>query len=334
MGAKQKNKRQQYERKIKRNFMKAIILKEAGGTENLVVSEVPKPRPAAGEVLIKVKAIGINPVDIKTRKGLAFFDKLKNDAPVILGWDVAGEVIEVGDDVTLFEEGDEVFGMVNFPGHGKAYAEYVAAPAAHLAEIPELVPYIDAAAGTLAALTAWQVLIDEAKLQAGERVLIHAAAGGVGHFAVQIAKYLGAYVIGTASDANYDFVKELGADEFIDYTQTNFEEQLKGVDVVFDTVGSNNPVRSLQVLKDGGRLVAIAGGLTDDVKQKAEARNIKAWTYLVHSNGDDMEQLAELMEAGTIKPHISKVFPFDQIAEAHAQSETGKTRGKIVITLE
>ncbi|MCW3114226.1 MAG: oxidoreductase [Segetibacter sp.] len=313
--------------------MKAIILNEAGGTENLVVTEIPMPVPKEGEVLVKVKAISINPVDIKTRKGLALYNTLKEDGPVILGWDIAGEVVEVGEGVTTLEEGDEVFGMVNFPGHGKAYAEYVAAPANHLAERAELITPQEAVAGTLAALTAWQVLIDQANVQPGERVLIHAAAGGVGHYAVQIAKYLGAFVIGTASDANYDFVKELGVDEFVDYTQGLFEDSIKDVDVVFDTVGGLNPLRSLDTLKEGGRLVAIAGGITDELKQLAERKNIKATAYLVHSNGDDMEQIAELLEAGTLKSHVFKEYSFDQIAEAHKQVETGKTRGKVVVTV-
>src|SRR3954468_15509963 len=228
--------------------MKAIILREAGGPENLVVTDIPVPSVKEGEVLVKVKAISINPVDIKTRKGLSFYNKLREDGPVILGWDIAGEVVEVGPGVTTLEEGDEVFGMVNFPGNGSAYAEYVTAPANHLAERAELVTAQEAVAGTLAALTAWQVLIDQANVQPGERVLIHAAAGGVGHYAVQIAKYLGAFVIGTASDANYDFVKELGADEFIDYTQGPFEDAINDIDVVFDTVGGANPLRSLKVL--------------------------------------------------------------------------------------
>src|SRR5215213_6143530 len=223
--------------------MKAIILKEAGGPENLIVTDIPVPVPKNAEVLVKVKAISINPVDVKTRKGSGLYNDLKSDEPVILGWDIAGEVVQVGEDVTSLEEGDEVFGMVNFPGHGKAYAEYVAAPAGHLAEKPELLSTQEAVAGTLAALTAWQVLLDQAKLQAGEKILIHAAAGGVGHFAVQIAKYLGAYVIGTASEANYDFVKELGADDFVDYTKEKFEEIVKDADVVFDTFGRDNPLR-------------------------------------------------------------------------------------------
>ena len=313
--------------------MKAIILKEAGGPENLIIKDIPVPVPKKDEVLVKVKAFSINPVDIKTRKGLSLYNDLKSDQPIILGWDIAGEVVQVGEDVFTLEEGDEVFGMVNFPGHGKAYAEYVAAPASHLAEKPELITTQEAVAGTLAALTAWQVLLDEAKLQAGEKVLIHAAAGGVGHFAVQIAKYLGAYVIGTASEANYDFVKELGADDFVDYTKENFEEIVKDADVVLDAAGGDYPLRSLNVLKEGGRLVAIAGGITDEVIQVAETKKIKAWRHLVHSNGDDMEQIAELMEAGTIKAYIFKEYAFEEIVEAHRQIETGKTRGKIVVVL-
>lgn len=313
--------------------MKAVILKEAGGPENLIIQDLPIPVPKKDEVLIKVKAISVNPVDIKTRKGLSLYNELKNDRPVILGWDIAGEVVQAGEEVTSLEEGDEVFGMINFPGHGKAYAEYVTAPANHLAEKPDLISTQEAAAGTLAALTAWQVLLDEAKLQAGEKIVIHAAAGGVGHFAVQIAKYLGAYVIGTASEANYDFVKELGADDFVDYTKEKFEEIVKDADVVFDTVGGDYPLRSLSTLKEGGRLVAIAGGITDEVLKIAETKKIKAWRHLVHSNGDDMEQIAELMEAGTIKAYIFKEYTLEQIQDAHRQIETGKTRGKIVVVL-
>jgi NADPH:quinone reductase-like Zn-dependent oxidoreductase len=313
--------------------MKAYILKEAGSAENLVLQEVEVPSPGKDEVLIKVKAISINPVDIKTRKGLALYKTLQEQGPVILGWDVAGEVVEVGEGVVTLKQGDEAFGMVNFPGHGRVYAEYVVAPAHHLAEIPELVPYNEAAASTLAALTAWQVLLDEVRLQPGERILVHAAAGGVGHYAVQIAKYLDAYVIGTGSEGNHDFVRELGADEYIDYNNHRFEEVLSDIDIVFDMVGGDNPLRSLPVLKKGGRMVGIAGGITDELKKQAEAKGIKAWSYTVHSNGDDMEQIAELLEAGTIKPHVSKEFSFDNIAEAHAQIETGRTRGKIVVVL-
>jgi len=313
--------------------MKAIILEGPGGTEKLVEIEMAIPKPAAGEVLIKVNAISINPVDIKTRKGLAFYDKLKETEPVILGWDVVGQVDDIGEDVITFKKGDVVFGMVNFPGHGRAYAEWVVAPVSHVAEKPLLITIPEAAASTLAALTAWQVLVKEAKVQPGEKVLIHAAAGGVGHFAVQIAKFLDAYVYGTGSETNHDFVKELGADEYIDYTLHRFEDMVNDADVVFDTVGGDNPLRSIHCLKEGGRLVAIAGGITEDLKRIAAEKNIKAWPYLVQSNGDDMEEISEHLEAGTIRAHVSKIFPFNKMADAHAQIETGKTRGKIVVVL-
>src|SRR5690606_22069470 len=190
--------------------MRAVILTEAGGTENFSIEEIAIPEIKPKEVLVKVHAIAINPVDMKTRKGGAFLAKLQEQTPVILGWDISGEVQAVGEDVSSFKPGDEVFGMVNFPGNGRAYAEYVAAPEEHLALKPKNISHEEAVATTLAALTAWQVLVHEAKLSQGQQVLIHAAAGGVGHFAVQIAKHLGAKVIGTASASNEDFLMEIG----------------------------------------------------------------------------------------------------------------------------
>lgn len=204
--------------------MKAFVLKEGGGVENLVLQEVPQPVAEIGEVLIEVKAISINPVDVKTRKGLASYNSLKEEEPVILGWDVSGIVAAVGAGENTFKVGDEVFGMINFPGHGQAYAEYVAAPAAHLAHKPASITHAQAAASTLALLTAWQVLVHEVHLQPGEKLLMQAAAGGVGHFGVQLAKHLGAMVYGTGSAANESFIKSLGADEFVDYKAAPFED--------------------------------------------------------------------------------------------------------------
>ena len=194
--------------------MKAIILKEAGSADKLEMAELPKPLINDREVLIQTKAISINPVDIKTRTGKSLYSELRSQNPfIILGWDVSGIVIEAGNSVTGFKPGDEVFGMINFPGHGKAYAEYVAAPAEHIALKPATITHEQAAAATLAALTAWQALVTNAKVSKGQKVLIQAASGGVGHYAVQIAKFLGAYVVATSSAANRDFVLSLGADE-------------------------------------------------------------------------------------------------------------------------
>lgn len=313
--------------------MKAVILTEAGGTENFSIEEIAVPEIQPKEVLVKVNAIAINPVDMKTRKGGAFLAKLQEQAPVILGWDISGEVQAVGENASSFKPGDQVFGMVNFPGKGSAYAEYVAAPEDHLALKPTNISHGEAAATTLAALTAWQVLVHEAKLSRGQQVLIHAAAGGVGHFAVQIAKHLGAKVIGTASASNEDFLTELGVDVPVDYKASNFEDQIDQVDVVLDPIGGETTEKSLQTLKQGGMLISIVGGVKDHLNSLIEEKGLTAKNYLVHSSGADMQQLAALLEKGAIKPHISHHFSFEEIAEAHQQIETGRTRGKIVLSL-
>lgn len=311
--------------------MKVMILSEAGGIENLLPQEIDKPKPKEGEVLVKVKAISINPVDVKTRKGGALYGSLKEDGTVILGWDISGTVEAVGEKVTAFKEDDEVFGMVNFPGHGKAYAEYVVAPASHLAPKPVSISHEQAAATTLAALTAWQVLVQQANLKAGQHVLIHAAAGGVGHFAVQIAKLLGARVSGTASAANRDLVIGLGADHFIDYTTEDFTTAVTDVDVVLDPIGGDTTEKSIRVLKQGGTLVSIVGGAKEPVQQLAAQKGVTAKNYLVQSSGEDMQQLATLLVEAHFKPIISQTFSFYQVADAHKQIETGRTRGKIVL---
>ena len=313
--------------------MKAVILQEPGGSENLLLQEIETPTITENEVLVKTKVLSINPVDIKTRSGKALYNQLKDEAPLILGWDIAGEVVAVGNAVAEFKVGDAVFGMVNFPGHGKAYAEYVAAPANHLALKPAEISFQEAAAATLAALTAWQVLVHQANIQPGQRVLVQAAAGGVGHFAVQIAKHLGAYVIGTASSANANFLDDLGIDEHIDYTEENFADVLESIDFAFDIVGSSSVPGYLKVLKKGGQFISIVGGANEESRKEAEALGIRAENYLVHSSGDDMKQLAALLQEGTLKAHVSHQFNLENIAAAHRQIETGKTRGKVVINV-
>lgn len=313
--------------------MKAFVVNNPGSPETLELTQLDQPLIKADEVLVKVKAISINPVDTKTREGKAFYTTLQETAPVVIGWDISGEVVETGAQVTAFKPGDEVFGMVNFPGHGKAYAEYVAAPEAHLTHKPENISHHEAAAATLAALTAWQVLVHEASIKPGQRVLIHAAAGGVGHFAVQIAKHFKAYVIGTASRENHDFIRSLGADEQIDYKEQKVEDEAKEVDIVLDSLGEENASRSLNCLKEGGKLVSILGGAKEAVQQVAQKRNIEAKNYLVHSSGEDMAKLAGLMHQGIIKAHVSHTFKFEDMAKAHAQVETHKTRGKVVVQI-
>lgn len=313
--------------------MKAIILEGFGGVENLVVSEQPIPVISENEVLVQVKAIGINPVDIKTRKGKGLAESLKKYNPIIPGWDIAGTVMETGDKVTSFLKGDDVFGMVNFPGHGKAYAEYVAAPEAHLALKPAEITFEEAAAASLAALTAWQILKEKVKLKAGDRVLIHGAAGGVGHFAVQMAKYLGADVTGTASAANRDFVLSLGASMHIDYEDVPFETVVTDLDFVLDTIGGSYIDRSLKVLRKGGTLVCIPSGTTEGLEEKAAEAGMTGSKFMVQSDGHNMKEIAGLLGTGNVRSHVSAIFPFEQVQAAHLQIETGKTRGKIVLSV-
>jgi NADPH:quinone reductase-like Zn-dependent oxidoreductase len=313
--------------------MKAIILKGAGGTENLVYADIPMPVMADDQVLVRTAAIGINPVDIKTRKGKGMYNALKDNDPFIIGWDVSGTVVAAGAKTSLFRKGDEVFGMINFPGHGKAYAEYAAAPESHLALKPASISHQEAAGASLAALTAWQVLKQGYAVKPGDRVLIHSAAGGVGHFAVQMAKHLGAWVAGTASAANRNFVLGLGADMHIDYENQNFEEQLRDLDFVLDTIGGEITDRSFSVLKPGGTIICIPSGTSEDIKDKAAKRGLTGDHFRVWSDGKNMKEIADLLDKGIIKSHVSKSYPFDRIRDAHLQIETGKTRGKIVLAV-
>ncbi|CAG5004976.1 2-haloacrylate reductase [Dyadobacter sp. CECT 9275] len=311
--------------------MKAIIIQTPGGAENLIHTEITVPAIQDGEVLVKVKAISINPIDAKTRSGKGMYGKLTGQDPIIIGWDISGEVTATKSD--LFKVGDAVFGMVNFPGHGKAYAEYVAAPASQLALKPANISHTQAAATTLAALTAWQALITHGKIKTNDRVLIHSAAGGVGHFAVQIAKNAGAYVVGTSSAENKDFVLGLGADEHIDYKARNLKDATRDIDFVLDPLGGDNIDKSLQVMKKGGTIISLPTGLRELVGEKAEAAGMTGFFIMVTSNGKDMNSLASLLEKGIVKAHVSQEFGFDDMAKAHRQIESGKTRGKIVVTL-
>jgi NADPH:quinone reductase-like Zn-dependent oxidoreductase len=318
--------------------MKAFVLKANGGIENLVLSEVDIPEVKSDEVLIKVNAISINPVDTFARQNkntVQAILKPKSDKEIlILGWDVSGTVVEVGGSVKNFETGNEVFGMVNFSGHGKAYAEYVSAPANQLAIKPENITHEEAAGATLAALTAWQALVNNAKVQNGEKVLIHAAAGGVGHYAVQIAKHFGAYVIGTASAVNRDFVKQLGADEFIDYTAEKFEEKVKDADIVLESLpGNDHLLRSVKAAKKGGRVISIKSSPEGVTVELIKGKELFFQRILVRSNGEDMKQIAKLLYEGKIHSHISKKYEFKDLPKSHQQIETGKTRGKIVVVL-
>lgn len=317
--------------------MKAITLANNGGTENLILTEIPTPEIHENEVLVRVKAIGINPVDAFVRNhqfALEMFVQPQPGETVIIGWDISGVIEAVGEQVTQWKPGDEVFGMVNFRGHGKAYAEYVAAPADQLALKPGNISHEEAAAATLAALTAWQALVTYGKVAAGEKVLIHGAGGGVGHYAVQIAKHLGADVIGTGSASKKDFILNLGADEFIDHTAARFEDIVNDADIVIDSLFGDHIFRSLDAVKEGGRVIALLVPFTDEkLVRKVQEKKLYAHTLNVTSVGKDMQQLAALLKSGEMQSHVSATYPFDDLAKAHDAIESGKTLGKIVVTL-
>lgn len=295
--------------------MLAITQQTFGGPEVLEIVEVDRPSAGPGEVVVRVAATGMNAADWKLRSGLV---RKLGDPPFTLGFDVSGIVDAVGAGVERFRVGDEVYGMVLSRSGG--YAEYVVAQADILAPKPAILDHIHAAAVPTAVLTAWQGLTE---VVAGQRVLVHAAAGGVGHFAVQIAKDRGAYVIGTARAANHEFLREIGADEVIDYTTTDFAEVVRDVDVVFDLVGGDYGSRSLPVLAADGRLIDAQGNDAED-----DPRYERLY---VDPSGRDLGELAAWFEAGRLHVEIDQVLPMAEVVKAHHLSESGRVRGKIVL---
>ncbi|WP_345664017.1 NADP-dependent oxidoreductase [Streptomyces venetus] len=307
--------------------MRAISQDVLGGPEVLKEVEIERPEPRPNEVLVRVRAAGVNPTDWKHRATGGFL----GEPPFVLGWDVSGVVAAVGIGVAAFAPGDEVFGMLPYPfGHG-SHAEYVIAPARALARKPAGIDHTQAGALPLVSLTAWQALTEHADVRPGQRVLIHAAAGGVGHVAVQIAKERGAYVIGTASAGKHEFLRGIGVDETIDYRETDFTEAVKDVDVVLDTIGGDNALRSLRVLRPGGVVVSILPVGKDDFYQEAERLGVRAVRMLVDADRAGMEAIASLAEAGKLRATIAGTFPLNAAAEAHASGDTGRTTGKLVL---
>jgi len=312
--------------------MKAVRIHAYGGPEVLRYEDAPRPALQEGDVLVRVHAAGINPVDWKIRQGyMQSFLPLK--LPLILGWDLSGVVEEVGPGVSNFSVGDAVYGRPDITRDG-AYAEYIAVRAREIAPKPASLDHIHAASVPLAALTAWQSLFEAiapstaAGLSSGQTVLIHAAAGGVGTFAVQLAKWKGAHVIGTGSAGNAEFLRELGVDTFIDYNTTRFEDVVRDVDVVYDTVGGETQERSWGVLRKGGMLVSITGQPSAD---RAKEHGVRASAIRLQPSAAHLMELSRLIDAGTLKPIIAKVFPLSATREAHELSQTGHVRGKIVL---
>ena len=313
--------------------MKAITFTDAD-PDRLELVELERPEPSLIEVLVRVRATGVNPVDWKTRQGAGvrgFFDPAQ---PMVLGWDIAGEVVEVGAGVTRFAVGDRVFGMPRFPDPAKAYAEFVASPSRHLARTPEGVSDEVAAALPLAGLTAWQAVVDTLQVGPGHRLLVHAAAGGVGHLAVQIAKARGAEVWGTASAAKHELLRELGVDHPIDYRSEDFTQVAREMDSVIDFVGGpENPTRSLECLQRGGKLIVIPSPLELPSEEALAERGVSASWLLVEPDHHALEQLGAMLSEGSLRVLVADVQPFEKMAALHALSESGTVTGKLVATL-
>lgn len=312
------------------NTMRAISQDVLGGPEVLKEVRPERPDPRPNEVLVRVRAAGVNPTDWKHRANGGFL----GEPPFVLGWDVSGTVEAVGIGVAAFAPGDEVFGMLSYPfGHG-SHAEYVTAPARTFTHKPAGIDHVQAGALPLVSLTAWQALVERADVRPGQRVLIHAAAGGVGHVAVQIAKALGAHVIGTASAGKHEFLRSLGADETVDYREADFAEAVKDVDVVLDTIGGDTALRSLRVLRPGGVVVSIIPVGSDEFFEEADRLGVRAVRMLVDADRADMRSVAELVEAGKLRATVERTFPLAEAAQAHALGETGRTTGKIVLVVD
>lgn len=306
--------------------MKAIVVHQSGGTEMLKYENAPRPEPKEDEILIRTMAAGVNPVDAYIRSGRYG----GGSHPYIPGMDVAGVVEKVGAKITKFKAGDPVYAYLSFREQG-GYAEFTIAKENETAIKPKNISFEQAAAVPLAATTAWQALIDAAGLKAGQTVLIHGGSGGVGHFAIQIAKARGAKVIATASTANQDLLKQLGVDQPIDYTKTKFEDVVKDVDVVLEATRSDSMARSYGVVKKGGFVVSITG--SPDQAQ-LEQHGLRGDAISAHPDAHVLEELTKLIEARKLTPIVSQTFPLAEASKAHQQIETRHTRGKIVLKVD
>ncbi|MFB6566096.1 MULTISPECIES: NADP-dependent oxidoreductase [Streptomyces] len=309
--------------------MRVITQQTLGGPEVLTLVDAPEPRPLPTEVLVRVKAIGLNPLEALLRAGEF---RLIGRPPFVLGWDISG-VVDHAPQTWRFRPGDEVFGMPLFPRAANAYAEVVSAPALHLVRKPASLSHVEASALPIVGLTAWQGLVDLAGVREGDRVLIHGGGGGVGHVAIQIAKALGAHVIATASGSKRKFVEGFGADEVIDYTTVDFTEAVRDIDVVLDTIGGDTAKRSLHVLRPGGHLVTAVVEGDAELAATYEAAGMRFSGIAVDPDPVALRGLVELVEQGRLRVHVQETFPFERVADAHRLLDAGHLQGKLVLTL-
>jgi NADPH:quinone reductase-like Zn-dependent oxidoreductase len=305
--------------------MKAVTISKYGDQSVLIYTDIERPKPKSDEILVHNRAVAVNPVDWKIRNGLGELFGLK--LPVVLGCEIAGTVEEASGGVRDLQVGAAVYGYVNLQRNG-GYAEYTIAKSDEIAPKPESLDFDNAAAVPVGALTSWQAIFDTANLQAGQRILITGASGGVGSMAVQLAKAKGAFVIATASGKNEEFVRNLGADEFVDYTREKFEESVRDVDAVFDTIGGDTLEQCFATLRRGGCLVSI---VTPPSNEKAEKLGIRASMIGVQPNGQQLREINRLIAAGKLKTNIATVLSLSEVRKAHQLSESGRTRGKIIL---
>lgn len=314
-------------------LMKAVVFDEPGDPSVLHVAEVPTPARVGSEVLIKVAAAGINPIDAKTRSGAGVSVAIPF-YPTVIGRDFCGIVVESPYDGHPLKPGDEVYGVSAAPRTFGSYAEYVTVPSLQVARKPRRLTPIEAAAVPTAALTAWGLVVDLAKAHEGQRMLIHAGAGGVGHLAVQLAAYFGARVIATTSSNNVSWLRELGAEEVIDYSTTRFEDRVSDVDVVIDLIGNvrdNTGTRSLATLRHGGLIISVPTGGHPGLAAEAEEAGVRWSGYSVSPDAACLAIISRLIDSGDLHVHVSEIYPLDEASEAHAHLERGHTRGKIVL---
>lgn len=314
------------------SLMRAVVITETGAATVLTPTEIEKPSTTNAEFLVKVVAAGVNPIDAKTRAGRGVSAFLRY--PAVLGNDFSGIVVSSPYEGHPIKVGDEVYGMVGVPRYGGSYAEFVSVPSMSIARKPKALSHVEAAGVPLAALTAWGMVVELAKAHEGQRILIHAGAGGVGHFAVQFARFFGAWVIATGSTRNLEWLASLGADEVIDYTTTRFDEVVKDVDVVIDLIGNvhdETGTRSLAVMRPGALIVNAPTGSWNSFAADAEAAGVRGSHYKVSADGSTLAVISRLLESGDVRVFVDQVFDLDEAAAAHTALETGHTRGKIVL---
>lgn len=316
--------------------MRAAVIDELGGPELLHVADVPVPVRISDEVLVRVVAAAVNPIDVKTRAGRGVSAAIPG-FPQVLGYDFAGIIEAVPYTSHPLQPGDAVYGMGRFPRGAGSYAEYLTVSSMSVAPKPATLSFAEAAAVPLAALTAWGMVVELAKAHQGQRMLVHAGAGGVGHFAVQFARFFGAHVTATCSADNAEFVRGLGADEVIDYRTQRFEDVVSDVDVVIDLIGNvhaDTGIRSLEVLRPGGLLVNAPTGSWPTLAADAAARGIRATGYNVSPDARTLAVITRLIEQGQVRPHVDHVFELADAAEAHRVQEAGHVRGKLVLRVD